>query len=72
MQPLLFITVVSLVLGLLLGSWQDWFKSEGSRKMEREESGWFLNKLGAIFNWFWTLLAIYIAFSILKALWKLA
>lgn len=69
-----FVTILflSLVLGLLFGSWSDWFKSESEREYERNEVGWFLDKLGNIISWIFLLYIIYIVFIVIKTLWRLS
>lgn len=69
-----FITILffAIILSLSVGSWQNWFKSEFEKENDRREMGWFVSKVGDIIVWIFTLYGLYIAFVIIKSLWKLA
>jgi len=72
MKTIGIILILSILLGVCFGSWQDLFKSEQDKEYEKEEMGWFLYKLAIILSWIWPLFIIYFAFLIIKILWKLA
>jgi len=68
---------LSSLLGVAMGDWRDWGKSESEKNYEYQELGggkfaWVVTKIGGIISWFSILFFLYLILAIIKILWKLA
>lgn len=77
METIVTIFLVAVIPALFFGDPRDWGKSDLEKDYEKDELGgglfaWIICKLGSVATWSFILVGLFIAFAIIKVIWKLA